>query len=154
MTTVLAAPASGASFTQGLGAVGLSSLAGAGFIVLVIAIRNKSKLTKKYFDDRRYLAGLAAVTGVLFIIAGGTWRMIAQGTHDLAASTLNDPNVVAGLSPAGLALIMTILAFLPEWQRRVPPAFFGLGAGVSWGLAGAFWGILFKVIGGMLEKLA
>lgn len=152
--TVLAAPASGASFTQGLGAVGLSSLAGAGFIILIIAIRNRSKITKKYFDDRRYLAGLAAVTGILFMLAGGTWRMIAQGTHDLAASTLTDPNIIAGATPAGIALVLTIMAFLPEWQRRVPPAFFGLGAGVSWGLAGAFWGILFKVIGAMLEKLA
>ncbi|OEV09303.1 hypothetical protein [Streptomyces nanshensis] len=153
--TVLAAPSSGgASLTQGLGAVGLSSLAAAGFIVLIIAIRNRSKLTRKYVEDRRYLAGLAAVIGVLFTIAGGTWRMIAQGTHDLATSTLTDPNIVAGVSPAGIALILTTLAFLPEWQKRLPPAFFGLGAGVSWGVAGAFWGILFKVIGAMLEKLA
>jgi hypothetical protein len=154
MNTVLAAPASGASFTQGLGAVGLSSLAAAGFIILIIAIRNRSKITRKYFDDRRYLAGLAAVTGVLFIIAGGTWRMLALGVHGTAASTLTDPNLVAGASPAGMALILTTLAFLPEWQRRIPPAFFGLGAGVAWGLAGALWGILFKVIGSMLEKLA
>lgn len=154
MNTVLAAPAAGASFTQGLGAVGLSSLAGAGFIVLIIAIRNRSKITRKCFDDRRYLAGLAAVTGVLFIIAGGTWRMLAQGVHDLSASTLTDPNLVAGATPAGIALILSFWAFLPEWQRRVPPAFLGMGAGVAWGLAGAFWGILFKVIASMLEKLA
>ncbi|WP_332756978.1 hypothetical protein [Streptomyces sp. MT206] len=152
MNTVLAAP--DASLGQGLGAVGLSSLAATGFIVLIIAIRNRSKPLKKHFEDRRPLAGLAAVTGILFILAGGTWRMIAQGTHDLTASTLNDPNVVAGLTPAGTALILTTLAFLPEWQRRFPPAFLGLGAGVSWGLAGAFWGILFKLIGAMLGKLA
>lgn len=154
MNTLLAASASGASFNQGLAAGSLTSLAGAGFIILIIAIRNRSKITKKYFDDRRYLAGLAAVIGILFIIAGGTFKMLAKGTHDLAASTLTDPNIIAGASPAGIALILTTLAFLPEWQRRFPPAFLALGAGVSWGLAGAFWGILFKVIGAMLEKLA
>ncbi|MCX4826528.1 hypothetical protein OG883_43610 [Streptomyces sp. NBC_01142] len=154
MNTVLAAPASGASFTQGLGAVGLSSLAAAGFIVLIIAIRNKSKLTRKYFDDRRYLAGLAAVIGVLFMIAGGTWRNLAEGVHGTAASTLTDPNLIAGASPAGLALVLGVLAFLPEWQRRLPPALFGLSFGVACGVAGAFWGILFKVTSAFLEKLA
>ncbi|KOU50107.1 hypothetical protein [Streptomyces sp. WM6378] len=156
MNTVLAAaaPDSGASFTQGLGAVGLSSLACAGFFLLIIAIRNKSKITRKYFDDRRQLAGLAAVTGVLFMIAGGTWRSLAEGVHSTAASTLTDPNFASGASPAGIALILFILSFLPEWQRRLPPAFFGLSLGVACGVAGAFWGILFKVTGTFLEKLA
>ncbi|MEO3976810.1 hypothetical protein [Streptomyces sp. CAU 1734] len=154
MNTVLSAPALGSGLTQGLGAVGLSSLAVAGFIVLVIAIRNRSKYTKPVFTDRRHLAALAAVTGILFILAGGTWRMIAEGAHGLAASALTDPNIVGGMTPAGIALVLTIMAFLPEWEKRVPPAFFGMGAGVAWGVAGAFWGILFQVIGSVLEKLA
>ncbi|MFF9436824.1 hypothetical protein ACF1BP_24165 [Streptomyces sp. NPDC014735] len=154
MNTVLAAPAAGASFTQGLGAVGLSSLAAAGFIVLIIAIRNKSKYTKKYFNDLRPLAVLAAVTGVLFMIAGGTWRNLAEGVHDTAASALTAPNLIAGVTPAGLALIFFVMSFLPEWERRLPPAIFGLSFGVSCGVAGAYWGILFRVTGAFLEKLA
>ncbi|MFF0626749.1 hypothetical protein [Streptomyces sp. NPDC004296] len=154
MHTQLAAPAAGASFTQVLGSVGLSSLACAVFVILIIAIRSKSKITKRYFDDRRHLAGLAAVSGVLFTIAGGTWRAVAQGAHDLSASTLTDPNIMASATPSGIALILTVLAFVPEWQKRLPPAFFGLAAGVSWGVAGGYWGILFKLIASLLGKLA
>ncbi|WP_331746486.1 hypothetical protein OG923_33450 (plasmid) [Streptomyces halstedii] len=154
MNTVLAAPGTGASFTQGLGAVGLSSLAAAGFIVLIIAIRNKSEYTRKFFSDLRHLAALAAVIGVLFMIAGGTWRNLAEGVHSTAASALTAPDLVAGVTPAGLALIFFVMSFLPEWEKRLPPAIFGLSFGVSCGVAGAFWGVLFKVTGAFLEKLA
>ncbi|MEU5421099.1 hypothetical protein [Streptomyces sp. NPDC020667] len=150
----LAAASAGAGTTQILGSVGLSSLAFSVGAIVVMAIRNKSKVVKKHFDDERHLAGLAATFGILCVLAGGTWKAIAYGVHDLSSSALSDPNLAGGVTPAGIALAQTILAFLPEWKRRVPPAFFGIGAGVSWGIAGAYWGILYKLIGGLLERMA
>lgn len=150
----LAAASAGAGTGQILGSVGLSALAFSLGAIVVMAIRNRSKIVRKHFDDERSLAGLAAAFGVLCVLAGGTWKVIAYGAHDISSSALSDPNIISGVTPAGIALAQTILAFLPEWKRRVPPAFFGIGAGVSWGVAGGYWGILYKLIGGFLEHVA
>ncbi|MER5615429.1 hypothetical protein [Streptomyces sp. NPDC002215] len=158
MTTSIlyvAAPATEISpvVRDGVG-VGLTSLAFTVGAILFMAIRNKSTPVRKLFDDERNLAGLAAVFGVLSVLAGGTWRAIALGAQDISSSTLSDPNIAAGATPMGTALILTVLAFLPEWTRRLPPAFLGLIAGVSWGVAGGYFGILYKIIGGILGRFS
>lgn len=119
MNTVLAAPGTGASFTQGLGAVGLSSLAAAGFIVLIIAIRNKSEYTRKFFSDLRHRCARCRDRRPVHD-RRGTWRNLAEGVHSTAASALTAPDLVAGVTPAGLALIFFVMSFLPEWEKRLP----------------------------------
>ncbi|MGO4757265.1 hypothetical protein AB4212_53140 [Streptomyces sp. 2MCAF27] len=119
-----------------------------------MAIRRKSAPVKKFLGDARRLGGASVVFGVLCVMAGGTWRVIAEGVHDVSASTLADPNVAGGITPAGVALFLTVVTFLPEWQKLFWPLFFGIGAGVSWGIAGGSFGILYDLIGAMLERLA
>ncbi|MBC9731231.1 hypothetical protein [Streptomyces sp. TRM68367] len=151
---ISAAPAAGANGMQVLGAVGLSSLALTMGAILIMAIRGRSKPVKKFLGDARRLGGAAVVFGVLCIMAGGTWRAIAYGAQDMAARTLADPNVAGGITPAGTALFLTTVTFLPEWQKLFWPLFFGIGAGVSWGIAGGYFGILYDLIGSMLGRLA
>ncbi|MDQ8707532.1 hypothetical protein RCO28_34440 [Streptomyces sp. LHD-70] len=154
-THLLAAPAAaGANGAQFFGTVGLSAIALSLGAVVIMAIRGRSGPVKRVISDNRRLAALAAVFGIACIIAGGTWQVIATGVHGLSASTLAEPEVTGGIPPAGVALVLTVLTWLPEWQKRIPPTFLGIGAGVSWGIAGAYWGIVYKLIAAMLEKLA
>jgi hypothetical protein len=143
MTFLAAAPAAVHGFDGGhfFGSITLSGAAAASAFLLVQAMRDSSKLAKIKLTKPDGVGGLALASGTLFMAAGGAWEGFATGMASLPTSVAGPGSSLGDWGAGGTATLLTGLTFIPDWKRRLPPAFFGISAAVMYGPAGGLYGI-------------
>jgi len=145
MNTHFAAPEAAAGITGGqiLGAITLTGLALAAGFALLLGVRGSDRIK---LDTKEKTGGMAIVTGILWVAAGGTWADIATSVHSVPVSVLGEGSGLGNPGQGGLALTLTLITFGPQWKRMIYPALFGIAAAVAYGQAGGIWGIFVNAV--------
>ncbi|MFF6896096.1 hypothetical protein ACFY8Z_36510 [Streptomyces microflavus] len=119
-----------------LGSVGISGLTLATGLLLLLGLRGSDRVSL----DRDKSGGIGIAFGTLAVAAGDLWGSVVQGISEVPTSLIQGSGM-GNIGFGGVALALTILTFLPKWQRLIWPALLGISAGVIYGQAGGIWGI-------------
>jgi len=120
------------------GSITLSGVSLACAIVMVAAWRGSKRLALLRTPDGA--AAWAIVTGSVWMAAGASWASaaisIAQGPTSVLGNGGADNNA------GGVALALTLLAFIWPWKRILIPTILGISAAVTYATAGGAWGLV------------
>lgn len=123
------------------GSITLSGLSLACAIVMLAAWRGAKRLARLRTPDGA--AVFAIVTGSVWMAAGASWSSaaisIAQGPTSVLGGGGNN-------GAGGVALTLTLLAFIWPWKRTLGPTILGISAAVTYATAGGAWGLVTNTV--------